>query len=350
MRTHMPCCIDHAQCKQNGNNKENHFRFFHAVKLPNYYVFLKDFLPEQKKHNSFCRVVKAHTIRIMDKRLKDKVAIVTGGATGIGEAICKKFVKEGAKVIVCGFPDDPVDEVTKEIMDEGGVAVAYKGDISMEVKAKECVKLALDTYGKLDILINNAGVFPAIEYLQDFPIDAFHSMMRNNIQSTFMMTRAALPSLQESKGCIVSAGSESGLIGLPQNAPYAGTKGFIHAFTKSLAIEQAHYGVRANAVCPGPIDTAWTHNETSEMSWKMEKQMITATAMNRRGTPEEVANVYLFLASDDASYVTGALYTVDGGITISKGPVGLEADKSMQKAPEPTVNLRHTKQGATKVK
>ena len=162
-----------------------------------------------------------------------------------------------------------------------------------------------------------------------------------------MMTRAALPYLQESKGNIVFAGSESGEIGLADNTPYGGTKGFMHAFMKGVAVEQAQYGVRVNAVCPGPIDTAWTHKETGPMSKKDEKTMIAATPLGRRGTPEEVANVYLFLASDEASYVTGALFPVDGGITSSKGSVGKQAQKEVTEQPKSDLDLEHSLDGAT---
>lgn len=283
----------------------------------------------------------------MEPRLKNKTAIVTGGGAGIGEAICKKFALEGASVLVCGLPDDPVDDVVKEINSKGGKAVAYKGDISLAEHAKMCVDTAVKTWGKLDILINNAGVFPTMNYIQDYPIDAFEYMVKNNINSVFMMTRFAIPYLQKSKGCIVNAGSESGLIGIAENTPYGGTKGFIHSFTKGLAAEQAQFGVRVNAVCPGAIDTAWTHKETGPMTAKHEKLVVSATPMGRRGTPEEVANVYLFLASDEASYVTGSLYSVDGGITINKGSTGPMADKSMKSEPEGELNLKHSKEGDT---
>ena len=143
----------------------------------------------------------------------------------------------------------------------------------------------------------------------------------------------------------MSAGSEAGLEGDAQNAPYSGTKGFVHAFTRAVAAEQAQYGVRANVVCPGAIDTAWTNPETSPMTTKMAKLIVSATPMGRRGTPEEIANVYLFLASDEASFVTGALYVVDGGLTISKGPSGEMADKSMKQAPDDTLDLRHSREG-----
>jgi NAD(P)-dependent dehydrogenase (short-subunit alcohol dehydrogenase family) len=160
------------------------------------------------------------------------------------------------------------------------------------------------------------------------------------------MTKLALPHLREQRGNIISTGSEAGELGLAFNTVYGGTKAWIHAFTRGVAVEQAKYGVRANCVCPGPIDTAWTHKETGPMSKQMEKQLIQATPLGRRGTPEEVANVFAFLASDEASYVTGALYFVDGGITVAKGPVGEQVPPELRKQPEGTLqDLRHSHDG-----
>lgn len=281
----------------------------------------------------------------MGNRLNNKVAIVTGGGAGIGEAICKKFAAEGARVVVCGFAEDPVQDVAREITASGGTAIFYKGDISLAQNAQDCVQLAVNTFGKLDVLINNAGVFPAVGFIEDFEDEALTYLLKNNIQSAYMMTKYAVPYLQKAKGSIVNAGSEAGLNGDPQNAPYAGTKGFIHAFTRSVAVEQAQKGVRANCVCPGAIDTSWLHHQTSPMTAKMEKSFIAATPMGRRGTPEEIANVYLFLASDESSYVTGALFSADGGITISKGFTGPMADKALKTPPEGELDLRHTMQG-----
>lgn len=284
------------------------------------------------------------------ERVAGKVVIVTGGATGIGEAISKKFAKEGAKVIVNGYPEDPVHDVVASILSAGGHATAFVADISHEDGARSCVAFAVSTYGKLDVLINNAGVFPVMEEMQKYPTDAFEYLLKNNIRSAFMMTKHALPHLHKSKGNIIFAGSESGEIGLMKNAPYGGTKGFIHAFMKGIAVEQAQHGVRANCVCPGPIDTAWTHKETGPMQKKDEKNLIAATPLGRRGTPEEVANVYLFLASDEASYVTGALFAVDGGITIAKGSVGKEADSDISEQPQGELELEHSMDGATDMK
>jgi NAD(P)-dependent dehydrogenase (short-subunit alcohol dehydrogenase family) len=281
----------------------------------------------------------------MTGRLADKVAIITGAGTGIGEAIAHKFAKEGAKVVLNGLPDDPIEDVAHSINQYGGTAIAYGGDVSEEAYAQSCVQVALDTYGRLDILVNNAGVFLTNAETEDYPIEDFDRTIRMNIRSAFLMTKYAIPHLRKHNGNIISAGSEAGFNGLAQNTTYGGTKGWMHSFMMGVAVEQAKYGIRANCVCPGPIDTAWTHKSTGPMDSKMEQMLIQATPMARRGTPEEVANVYAFLASDEASYVTGALWLVDGGITPAKGPVGKETPLWKRFEPDGELRLDHSKEG-----
>lgn len=286
----------------------------------------------------------------MERRLENKVVIVTGGGTGIGEAICKKFAQEGAKVVVAGLPEDPVEEVAKEIVEKGGVAISFQGDLSLLSEAKICVSETIATFGELHVLVNNAGVFVETNYLSDYSEEAFDYMVKNNIKTTFCMSKAALPELQKTKGNIITAGSEAGVLGIAKNTPYGGTKAFNTAFTKGLAAEQAAFGVRCNVVGPGPIDTAWTHKETGPMDEQMEQTNVQANLLGRSATPEEVANVYLFLASDEASYVTGALYMVDGGITIGKGSIGDQADAFFKKQPADKLELKHAKEGHTRIR
>jgi NAD(P)-dependent dehydrogenase (short-subunit alcohol dehydrogenase family) len=281
----------------------------------------------------------------VSRRLEGKVAIITGAGTGIGEAIAHKFAKEGANVVVNGLPDDPIFDVAESIKQYGGQAIAYSGDVAEENQAIACVKTAIDQYGRLDILVNNAGVFLATGETQDYPIEVFDQTIRNNIRTAFLMTKYALPHLQKTQGNIVATGSEAGFNGLPKNSPYGGTKGWMHAFIKGVAVEQAQYGVRANCFCPGPIDTAWTHKETGPMDAEMEETTVMATPMGRRGTPEEMANVCAFLASDEASYVTGALWLADGGITIAKGTVGEQTPESLRKEPQGELRLDHSREG-----
>ena len=281
----------------------------------------------------------------MSRRLEGKIAIITGAGTGIGEAIAHKFAALGASVVVNGLEDDPIFDVAESIKQYGGQAIAYGGDVAEELHAQACVKTALDHYGRLDILVNNAGVFLATGETQDYPIEAFDQTIRNNIRSAFLMTKYALPHLQKTQGNIVATGSEAGFNGVPQNSPYGGTKGWMHAFIKGVAVEQAKYGVRANCFCPGAIDTAWTHKETGPMDAEMEEMTVMAAPMARRGTPEEMANVCAFLASDEASYVTGALWLADGGVTVAKGSVGEQTPQSLRKEPEGKLRLDHSQEG-----
>jgi NAD(P)-dependent dehydrogenase (short-subunit alcohol dehydrogenase family) len=281
----------------------------------------------------------------MNSRLQDKVAIVTGGGTGIGEAVCRKFAQEGAKVVVNGLPGDPIHDVVAAIRAGDREAVAAEGDVSREEDAIACVKAALDAYDRIDVLVNNAGILLVNAETDDYPVDQFDAHLRHNVRSVFLMTKHALPHLRKTKGNIISAGSEGGINGQPRSTPYGGTKGFIHAFMKGVAVEQAQYGVRANCVCPGPIDTAWTHKETGAVDAAVEEALVGAVPFGRRGTPEEVANVYAFLASDEASFVSGALWLVDGGITPAKGPVGMLAEESVKTPPAGRLDLRHSRDG-----
>jgi len=167
----------------------------------------------------------------MGIKLKDKVAIVTGGGTGIGEAICKKFAREGAKILINGLSGDPIKDVAKAIADDGGEAITFEGDVSDEAAARGCVDTAIKRYGKLDILINNAGVLLANAETDDMPIEMFDEHIRCNVRSAFLMTKYALPHLRKTRGNVISAGSEGGVNGQPRNTPYGGTKAFLHAFS-----------------------------------------------------------------------------------------------------------------------
>jgi len=277
--------------------------------------------------------------------LQDKVAIITGAGTGIGEAIAHKFAREGARLVVSGLPMDPVHDVAGAIMNAGGQVAPYLGDLADELHARACVELALQTFGSLDVLVSNAGVFIANAETDVYRIEDFDRTVRNNIRTAFLMTKFALPHLQASRGNIIYTGSEAGLNGSPRFTPYGGSKGFLHAFMKGVALEQAPYGVRANCVCPGPIDTAWTRGADSPIDIAAQETIDAMVPLGRRGTPEEIANVFAFLASHEASYVTGALWLVDGGVTPAKSDIGAQVPAELRHPPDGVLVLKHSHDG-----
>ena len=274
-------------------------------------------------------------------RLAGKATLVTGAGNGIGEAIAHKFAREGAHVLLSGLPDDPLDAVAAAIREQyPNVEVAtHAADVGDPENAEACVQAAVEAFGQLDVLVNNAGALPALAETQEYPVEAFEQLVHNNIKTAFFMTRAALPELQKTRGNVVSAGSEAGYNGSPMFSPYGPTKAWMHAFMKGVAAEQGKYGVRANCVCPGPIDTSWTHAESGPFDKDTEETIVGSTAFGRRGTTEEVANVYAFLASDEASYVTGTLVLVDGATTIVHGLPGKQADDQARTPPEGVLKL-----------
>ena len=249
----------------------------------------------------------------MPGRLEGKVVIVTGAGSGIGAAIAHKFAAEGARVVINGLPTEPILEVEHSICERGGQAVVYAGDVGEEERARACVAMAIENFGKLDVLVSNAGNAFCGAPIHKYDVHQFDKLVTRNLRSIFLMTRFAIPHLQKTSGNIVATGGEVGTLGLAGNTPYGGAKGFVHAFIKGVAVEQAKHGIRANCVCPGPIGKESASDEA-------EQSPLAQTPLGRRGTAEEIANVFTFLASDMASYVTGALWVVDGGTTIGKAP------------------------------
>lgn len=286
-------------------------------------------------------------------RLKDKVAIITGAGTGIGEAIAHKFAREGARVLLAGLPSDPVKDVADTIIaanaaanaSGGGEAEVYLGDLAEEPQARACVGAAIRHFGRIDVLVNNAGVFIANAETDAYRTEDFERTIRANIRTAFLMTKFALPYLQKTRGNILFTGSEAGINGSAMFTPYGASKAFLHAFAKGVALEQAKYGVRANCVCPGAIDTAWTRGPGGPLSLEIQDTIDGSVPLGRRGTPEEMANIFAFLASDEASYITGALLLADGGVTPAKGSPGVMVPDALRQMPKGLLPLHHSHDG-----
>ncbi len=278
-------------------------------------------------------------------RLKDKIAIVTGAGTGIGEAIAHKFSREGARILLAGLPNDPVQDVAAAIAANGGQAEAFLGDLSEEAQALRCVEAAVRRFGRIDVLVNNAGIFIANAETDAYRVEDFDRTIRANIRTAFLMTKFAIPHLHKTRGNILFTGSEAGFNGSANMTPYGASKSFLHAFAKGVALEQAKHGVRANCVCPGAVDTAWTRGPGGPLSQEIQDTIDGTVPMGRRATPEEIANVFAFLASDEASYITGALLLADGGVTPGKGQMGDFVPDELRRPPASTLPLRHSHEG-----
>lgn len=284
----------------------------------------------------------------MARRLEGKVALITGAGTGIGEAIAKLFAREGAKVVAVGRDGDPVLAVAGEIQATSGQAIGVIADVSEEAGAHAAVRAATTNFGGLDVLVTNHGVYPELGKITDTTMEAFESLYRNNIRGEYLIVKEAWPELVKTRGNIVFPGSEAGITGKGQIAPYAGSKGWIMAFMRSLAIEGVQVGIRVNAVAPGPVDTQMTSVSEGITTAEFSKEIESGTPMGRRGTPEEIAYGYLFLASDEASYVTGVSLSVDGGSAIGKGAVGEKVPTELKQYPKGTLDLRHQFDGDPK--
>ena len=252
-------------------------------------------------------------------------------------------------MVCAGLPGDPVDEVAKAIIRRGGQAISFEGDVGNPESAEECVKIARGFFKRVDILVNNAGVAIVGDLTEKVSDEAFFRTVHNNINSVFYMTRAALPELKKTRGVILATGSIAGLQGEPSDAIYGGTKGFIHSFIQGLAVEQAPHGIRANCVLPGAIDTAMTRAGRSPISKQEEKTMVEGIPMRRKGTPEEIANAFAFLASDMATYVNGTLFVVDGAYTLTSGEAE-EVPSRLRKKPKGALDgiLKYSTQGGFK--
>jgi len=249
-------------------------------------------------------------------RLKDKVAVVTGAGSGIGRATAELFAEEGAKVVVADVDPKGGEETTQAIQAKGGTARFVRADISREDDARGISESAVGAFGRLDILVNNAATF----VLKGFAatVEDWRQSLGTNVVGTAMVTKYAVEHMKKSGGAIVNLGSISGFIAQPDFFAYSATKAALVQMTRNMAMDLGPHRIRVNAVCPGSIITAASFRHMQKTGMTLEqfnREEGTKTFVGRAGQPREVAQAILFLASDEASYVTGAALMVDGGYT-----------------------------------
>lgn len=250
----------------------------------------------------------------MSGRLNGKTAIITGAASlkGMGFATARRFAEEGAAVLLTDISQDGLVEAAAALAAVTGKALAHAMDVSDPASWTAAVDLVRSRWGSIDILVNNAGLFRG-DTISETSVDTFDALVSVNLRGAFLGCCAVVPHMRVKGGSIVNISSVSALVGVPGTSAYAATKGGVRAFTRAIAIDEARHGIRCNSIHPGTIDTGMVQAVVADDAAR--KAATAAIPLGRLGSPEDIANMGLFLASDEASFVTGADFVVDGGMT-----------------------------------
>jgi meso-butanediol dehydrogenase/(S,S)-butanediol dehydrogenase/diacetyl reductase len=255
----------------------------------------------------------------MAGKLEGRVAIVTAGGAGIGAATVRRFAKEGAAVVIADLSGTRAKAVTDEVNSAGGRAAFIKMDASDAEAIQATIKLAIDSYGRLDVLFNNAGM-AEVALIHDTTLESWNRVMAVTLTSTFLGIKYAVPIMRkQGGGAIVNTASISGTRGDYGMASYNAAKAGVINLTRAAALENAKHKIRVNCVCPGGINTRVAEVLGGDRADEFRRTMGAIHPIGRMGEPEEIANMVTFLASDEASFITGASFVVDGGVTAHTG-------------------------------
>lgn len=259
-------------------------------------------------------------------RLQGKRALITGGGTGIGRATAELFAREGAQVAVSGRRPAELEATVAAVSALGRRALAIPGDVSRPADAERMVEATVAAFGGLDVLVNNAGIIVRNASVTSVALEDWQRVLDVNLTGAFLVSRFALAEMVRAGrgGAVVNVSSVSGLLGDPALAPYNAAKGGLNLLTKNMALDYARHGIRVNAVCPGRVATPMPRSrlrpgEDWEATLARWGQNI---PLGRVGRPEDVAQAILFLASDEAAWITGTLLVIDGGASICHPPIG----------------------------
>ncbi len=246
-------------------------------------------------------------------RLKDKVAIITGAASGIGRATAKLFAEHGAKVVVADIDNEGSEQTVTEIRDKGNESIFIRTDVTVNNDTQNLVEQAVETFGKLDILFNNAGIAMRLP-VAELPEEDWHRCLDVNLNGVFLCAKAAIPAMQKNGGgTIINMSSIYGIVGADVRAAYVASKGAVTNLTRGMALDYAQDNIRVNCICPGFVETplvAGVINTPDEYQKLADKH-----PMQRLGQPIEIAYGALYLASDESAFVTGIALPIDGGYT-----------------------------------
>lgn len=252
-------------------------------------------------------------------RLADKVCVITGAGSGMGRVAATIFAAEGGKVVVADTNEAAAQQTVSAVTDAGGQAVAVRADVSKEADARAMVDAAIGSFGRIDVLYNNAGIMPEADHsVIDTEVDVWDAVMAVNVRGVFLGCKHAIPHMvEQGSGSIINIASFVALLGcsVPQDA-YTASKGALLSLTRSLAVQFGPRGVRSNAICPGPVETPLL------MDWLLKDEAaknlrLARNPSGRFGKPEEIVNMALYLASDESRWTNGASLVVDGGISVN---------------------------------
>jgi NAD(P)-dependent dehydrogenase (short-subunit alcohol dehydrogenase family) len=246
------------------------------------------------------------------RRLEDKIALVTGGGAGIGRAVALTFAREGASVIIADRDGEAAKETAEAIVKSNGAARAETVDVTSTKEVNSLMAGIAQAFGRLDVLVNNAGVGERSDF-RHLDDEAWDRVWKVNLDGTVRCAREAFDLLKASgKASVINLSSVMATKHTRQMSVYSATKGAVSALSRSLAVEYAPYGIRVNCLCPGYVETALIGRYTANPM--IAKGLLSQTPLRRFGTPQDIANAALFLASDEAAYITGASLNVDGGM------------------------------------
>ena len=250
-------------------------------------------------------------------RLTGKSAVITGGGTGIGQAIALAFAREGAQVVVAGRRKEKLDETLHLLQQAGCSALALECDVTKAADTQRVVKSAEDAFGKVNVLVNNAGAL-SVSTVENITEEDWDRVMATNVKGPFLMSRAALPAMRRAGGgSIINVGSVLGIVAIRDRAAYCASKGGVSMLTKAMALDHAQDNIRVNCVCPSIVESDMTRNlfAETEIGQQARESRLASIPLGRFGKPADIAGLTVFLASEESSWMTGTVIPVDGGVT-----------------------------------